>query len=242
MTVSVAFGQKDKTGVEYQNLRGPFVTNPFTHNWFISAGAGVNTWMRLTEVAGENYKGFDKYSYVIQASAGKWLHPYYGVRFNFNYGNVKAGTSLPTGRYTYLRSTGEYMLDFNYWEFGGEIFLHFSNLVGGYKHARFYNAILFAGFGWSRSFAENKTTGKLWKNNEPAMGFGIQNTLRITDGLSYYAEMKAGMMHRNFSLASGGLGRTMIPSFVVGFAYKFKNRLFYTQKSVVDKAVEKAKD
>jgi outer membrane protein OmpA-like peptidoglycan-associated protein len=236
-TVSVAFGRKDKSGIEYQNIRGPFVTNPFGDNWFISAGGGVNTWLRITKVTGETFKGFDKYSYVAQMSVGKWLHPYYGVRINFNYGNVKAGTSLPTGRYTYMRSNGEYMLDFNYWEVGGEIFLHFSNMVGGYKHARFYNAILFAGVGMARSFSTSKTAGEKWDNNEPALGVGIQNTLRLTDGLSLYSEIKAGLMHGNFSLASGGKGRAMIPSITLGMAYKFKDRMFYSKRSAVARAL-----
>ena len=53
MSVASVFAQKDKSGVEYQNLRGPFLTNPFGDNWSVSVGAGINTWARLNTVDGE---------------------------------------------------------------------------------------------------------------------------------------------------------------------------------------------
>jgi outer membrane protein OmpA-like peptidoglycan-associated protein len=236
MAVSVAFAKRDKTGIEYQNLRGPFVTNPFSDNWFMAAGAGVDTWYRLTQVEGETYKGFDEFSYVAQFSIGKWLHPYYGVRVQFNHGNVKAGTSIPIGGYNKLRANGEYVMDFNYWALVGDALLHFSNLVGGYKEARFYNAILFAGVGIARSYGQNLGGGRGY-NNEPALGFGLINTFRIDEGLSIYVEMKGGMMHQNFSLLSGSRGRAMIPSLTLGMSYRFKDRKFYTEKTMIDKAV-----
>jgi outer membrane protein OmpA-like peptidoglycan-associated protein len=239
MAVSVAFGRKDKSGIEYQNLRGPFVTNPFGDNWFISAGAGVDTWYRLTQVEGETYKGFDEFSYVAQFSVGKWLHPYYGVRVQFSHGKVVAGTSIPSGGYNRLRENGQYVMEFNYWAVVADAMLHVSNLIGGYKEARFYNAILFGGFGMARSYGKG-ISGERGYNNEPAMGIGLLNTFRVTSGLSIYSEMKLGMMHQNFSLLSGSKGRASVPSLTVGVAYKFNHRKFYTVESVIDKVIEEA--
>jgi hypothetical protein len=195
--------------------------------------------MRLTQVEGETYKGFDKFSYVAQVSGGKWLHPYYGVRVQFNYGNVRAGTSIPIGGYIKLRDNGKYENDFDYFALVGDLMLHFSNLVGGYKEARLYNAIMFVGVGWARSFGKGLGGGRGY-NNEPALGIGLINTLRIDDGFSIYAEMKMGMMHGNFSLLSGSQGRASIPSLTVGVVYKFENRRFYTVESVIDSAVAEA--
>lgn len=248
LAVTSAFAQKESSGVEYRNLRGPFITNPFGDNWFISAGVGLNTWMRPKPVTGEDFKGLGKGSYVFQLGAGKMLHPYYGVRGQFNYGKIKTKTSL-AGEFT-TPTNGGYMIRFNYWTAEADVLFHFSNAVGGYKEARFYNAILLAGFSYARSFG-NDEDGVKSHNNELAVNFGLLNTLRLAKWLDFYGEMKFSLLRQGFSAESGvhngqvvkgaeGLG--MIPSLTFGFTYKFNNRRFYTAKTTVDKAIAAVTD
>lgn len=235
MTVTAAFAQKDKSGIEYQNQRGPFVTNSFGDNWFISVGAGLNTWMRPKPITGEDIKGFDKGSYLFQVGVGKMLHPYYGVRGQFNYGKIKAGSSFP-GEYTGPAVDGKYTINLNYWTAEADFLFHFSNAVGGYKEARFYNAILLAGVGYARSFGDDVNDAR-HHNNELAFNFGLLNTLRLAKALDFNAEFKFNILRQGFSSEVSAEGVGMIPSLTFGLTYKFNDRKFYTAKSAIDKAV-----
>jgi outer membrane protein OmpA-like peptidoglycan-associated protein len=203
---SVAFAQKDKSGIEYQNLRGPFVSNSFGDNWFISAGAGFDYWAPTLK---KPFSGAGASSYVIQLGAGKWIHPYWGARAQFNYGKTKP---------------------FNYWSLEADGLFHFSNAVGGYKEARFYNAVLVGGFGLTRGFNDQT------HNTEFAINAGLMNTFRLAKGLDAYVEMKAIVSPGHFMNINAG-HLAMIPSLTFGLTYKFKVRTFYTAESIVDKAV-----
>jgi outer membrane protein OmpA-like peptidoglycan-associated protein len=205
-TVSVAFAQKDKSGIEYQNLRGPFITNPFGDNWFISVGAGLDYWAPVLK---KPFSGIGASSYVIQLGAGKWIHPYWGARVQFNYGKTEP---------------------FNYWSLETDGLFHFSNAVGGYKEARFYNAVLVGGFGLTRGFNDRT------HNTELTFNAGLMNTFRLAKGLDAYIEMKAVVSPGHFMGINAG-HLAMIPSLTFGLTYKFKGRTFYTAESVVDNAV-----
>jgi outer membrane protein OmpA-like peptidoglycan-associated protein len=210
MAVTAAFGQKDKSGIEYQNLRGPFITNSFGDNWFISAGGGFDYWAPTVK---KPWSGAGNASWVAQLGVGKWLHPYYGVRAQFNYGKTHP---------------------FNYWSIETDVLFHLSNAIGGYKEARFYNAVLVGGFGYLHGFADNKSN-----DNELTFNAGLMNTFRLASGLDAYLELKAVAAPGRFMAANAGrLG--LIPSATIGLTYKFKDRSFYTAKCAIDKAVGEA--
>lgn len=240
MSVTAVFAQKDKPGVEYRNLRGPFVTNSFGDNWFISIGAGVDTWFRPTTVDAETNKGLNKFAPVFQIGAGKMLHPNYGIRLTGSYGTVKDWTGLQ-GDYTHGAMGGgngrEYELKFNYWTIGADALFHFSNAVGGYKEARFYNTLLIGGVSFAQSCGEDTGEDRI-RNSEFAVNLGLLNNFRLASGLDLNVELKSMIVRQAFSGNGSGLG--MLPSATIGFTYKFNDRRFYTAKTAIDKAVADA--
>ncbi len=243
LAISVVFAaavtvnaQTDKTGADYENLRGPFITNPFWDNWSVSMGAGVNAWVRPSTMNGEEYKGFNKITPMFQLGATKMLAPNYGIRLQGNYGKIKDYTSF-AGVYTKeQKSADKYLLDFNYWTVEADFLFNLSNAIGGYKAARFYNATLFAGFGFGRSSGAD-LAGDRYTDNEFLFNAGLLNTFRITEALDFYAELKANVVSQEFAAknATSEAGQTylastkagLIPSLTVGFTYKFKDRRFY---------------
>lgn len=253
MSVTAAFAAKDKSGIEYQNLRGPFVTNPFGDNWFLSVGAGVNTWFRPSTLGGEEYKGFAQFTPIYQIGFGKMLHPYWGIRFQGNYGQIKDDTSLFgmfTKDYDAANPSDKYRMQFNYWDVEADLLFHFSNAVGGYKEARFYNAILFAGMGYIQAYGDDSFDNH-HVNNELAVNFGWLSTFRLAKGLDLYAELKANVVRQGLSAETvrynntdnyyiGAEGFGMIPSATIGLTYKFKDRKFYTAQTAIDNAVASA--
>ncbi len=234
---AAATAQTDKTGTDYQNLRGPFITNPFWDNWSISIGAGVNAWVRLSTVEWENYKGFNKVTPLFQIGATKMLAPNYGLRLQGNYGKIKDYTTIP-GTYTRELLTDKLLLDFNYWTVEADFLFNLSNAIGGYKAARFYNATLFAGLGYGRS-AGADINGDRTTDGQFLVNAGLMNTFRLTEALDLYAELKANFVSQSFSAANAVVDANaglvyfgpnkvgLIPSLTVGFIYKFKDRRFY---------------
>ena len=233
---AAATAQTAKTGTDYENLRGPFLTNPFWDNWSVSMGAGVNALVRPSTIDGEEYKGFNKVTPLFQLGAAKMLAPNYGVRLQGNYGKIKDYTSF-AGVYTKeQKGTDKYMLDFNYWTVEADFLFNLSNAAGGYKAARTYNATLFAGLGYGRSAGADHD-GDRTTDGQFLVNVGLLNAFRITDAVDFYAELKANFVSQEFAArnvvsdagqiyyASTKTG--VIPSLTVGFTYKFKDRRFY---------------
>lgn len=231
-----AAAQTDRTGADYENLRGPFLTNGFWDNWSISMGAGINAWVRPSTVKGEEYKGFNKVTPMFQLGATKMLAPNYGVRLQGNYGRIKDYTSFTGTSTKEMLEPGKYQLEFNYWTIEADFLFNLSNAIGGYKAARLYNATLFTGFGYGRSAGTN-LEGDRTTRGELLFNAGLLNTFRVTDALDIYAELKANVVSQGFAAGNATTEAGMvyrssdkagvIPSLTVGFIYKFKDRRFY---------------
>lgn len=253
ISVTAVSAQRIRQGADFENLRGPFITNSLGENWFISAGAGINTWYRPSLTGGETFRGFDRVKPVYQLSVGKWVHPYWGFRLQGNYGSIKANTSLH-GMYTRdfdpVDPSGKYTLKFDYWTLEGAVLFNFSNAVGGYKAARFYNAILFAGTGFMHSFGRDAFDNRHTSNNM-AFNFGLLNTLRLARCLDFYAELKANVVRQDFTAATvvfdnppshytGARGWGILPSATFGFIFKLNNHSFIPAKTAMINAVSDA--
>lgn len=253
MFATAVSAQRDRSGVDHQNLRGPFITNSFGENWFISIGAGVNTWYRPVLTDGETFRGFDRVKPVYQLSIGKMVHPYWGFRVQGNYGNIETNTSIHgmyTRHYDPANPADKYLLKFDYWDVEGAALFHFSNAVGGYKAARFYNAILFAGTGYMQSSGRDGFDNK-HTSNHLAFNFGLLNTLRLARCLDFYVELKANVVRQDFTAATvvfdnavghytGAAGWGMLPSATFGFTFKLNNRSFETARNAINSAVAEA--
>ncbi|MGL4806907.1 MAG: OmpA family protein, partial [Bacteroidales bacterium] len=74
-----------------KSKRGPYETNKFFDNWFISAGGGMN----LYEGEEDNQGKFGKrLAPTWDISLGKWITPTVGLRMQYSGGEAKGNTSL----------------------------------------------------------------------------------------------------------------------------------------------------
>ena len=135
MTLTAAFAQENNNRDENGNIvRGPYLTNEFGDNWFISLGAGANTLFSSPDVKW----GFG--GLAIEANVGKWLTPSTGIRFGYrgidNSFKVKSG-------YTTMIDNGSG--DWDAMHYAHADFLwNISNALSGYKETRFWDVVPYA--------------------------------------------------------------------------------------------------
>ena len=77
-------GNRDENG---KVVRGAYETNKFGDNWFIGAGAGVNSWL--------GNGASPKAGVAVDAFVGKWITPTVGVRMGWK--GLKDGASAKDG-------------------------------------------------------------------------------------------------------------------------------------------------
>lgn len=142
-------GNRDANG---KIVRGPYQTNSFGSNWFISVGGGVDVTIDGIRHGGKWDGGVTP---TFDASVGKWFSPVFGARLGYEGFALKAAGEKNSNHLVH-----------------GDILLNASNLFGGYKQTRVYNIIPYLQAGIMAS----KTLGR-----EFEMGAGLLSNFRICD-------------------------------------------------------------
>ena len=77
----VCVSAQDETVIEVQGQKGPYVTNGFWDNWFITAGGGAQVYFGN----GDSHGSFGKrIAPALDISVGKWVTPSVGMRFQYS--------------------------------------------------------------------------------------------------------------------------------------------------------------
>ena len=145
-------------------VRGAYETNKFGDNWFIGAGAGVNSWL----VNGASPKA----GVAVDAFVGKWITPTVGVRMGWK--GLKDGVSAKDG----------YMIadeKFNYNSVHADVLWNLSNLFSGYKETRTWNISVYPTFAYMNAA----------KNKEFGAGIGMLNNFRLGNRVGLYLDLSA---------------------------------------------------
>ena len=179
-------GNRDENG---KIVRGPYETNRFGDNWFISAGGGINLFLQ---------EGFDaKIGPAIDANVGKWFTPSVGMRIGYQgiHAQLWADEPSPLGM-TLDTEKDQYLQKFGYMYFHGDFLWNISNALSGYKETRFWNFVPYLHAGFFRSYG---LKGAKYNDNEFAAGAGLLHNLRLTDRLDLVIDMRAtvvdGVVH-----------------------------------------------
>jgi len=196
-----------------QSQRGPFLTNGFWDNWFISAGVGGNVYF------GENDSELsfgDRISTALDFSVGKWITPCSG--FRFQYAGIDAKGYGPNA--LYADNNGDE--SFNVLNLHADYILNLSNFVGGYKQTRFWQFVPFVGVGWAKSWKEDVNP----EYNEVGVSGGLINKIRLSDALDANLELRGLFVHQRFDGTVGGFKGEGMASATIGLTYKFNRRDF----------------
>lgn len=156
------------------------VTQGFWDNWYVQMGLDMSL---------QNPYGYD-FSQVfpngktfgVDVAAGKWFSPLFGVKAKLNWENgIKL---LENGHANWLapfHQPGVNMDKGGYLALYGEVMLNLHNLFGEYRKNRTWNAILHPRAGADYNFGA--------KDGSPVIGLGLENTCRLNDKWSLYADV-----------------------------------------------------
>uniref|UniRef100_UPI003FF0E766 OmpA family protein n=1 Tax=Candidatus Cryptobacteroides bacterium TaxID=3085639 RepID=UPI003FF0E766 len=154
-------GNRDENG---KVVRGAYETNKFGDNWFIGAGAGVNSWL--------GNGASPKAGVAVDAFVGKWITPTVGVRMGWK--GLKDGVSAKDG-YTIADEK------FNYNSAHVDLLWNLSNLFSGYKETRTWNISVYPTFAYMNAA----------KNKEFGAGIGMLNNFRLGNRVGLYLDLSA---------------------------------------------------
>ena len=211
----VSFSAFSQTAEQQQTKRGPYITNGFWDNWFISAGVGVQDYI------GEYFRKGGSMKQVTPAfdlSVGKWITPIFGARFQLAGLSAKSYTMDASNPFVDGTSNGYYVLKMNYLHYHVDFMLNLSAAIGGYKENRVYEFIPYVGFGGIS--ATNHTSNKL------AFNAGLFNKFRVSKAIDINIDIKGALFNQSFDYQTGGRKGEGIASVTAGITYHFPNRTF----------------
>lgn len=221
---SVSAFAQDETVIEVQGQKGPYVTNGFWDNWFISAGGGAQVYFGVSDDHGDFGK---RIAPALDISVGKWITPSVGLRLQYSGLQAKGWTmnNLPYAQGS-SDAEGYYKEKFNTMNLHGDFLWNISNAIGG-EVDRFWNFIPFAGAGWARS------SGNGTHKNELAVTLGLLHNLRLSDAVDINIEMKSMMVNKRFAYNNRSDGLDGLVSVTAGLTYKFGTRGFQRASDLV---------
>ena len=154
-------GNRDENG---KVVRGAYETNKFGDNWFIGAGAGVNSWL--------GNGASPQAGVAVDAFVGKWITPTVGVRMGWkglkDGASAKDGYTIADEKFTYNRAH----VDLRW---------NLSNLFSGYKETRTWNISVYHTFAYMNAA----------KNKEFGAGIGMLNNFRLGNRVGLYLDLSA---------------------------------------------------
>ena len=198
-------GNRDENG---KVVRGAYETNKFGDNWFIGAGAGVNSWL--------GNGASPKAGVAVDAFVGKWITPTVGVRMGWK--GLKDGVSAKEG-YTIADEK------FNYNSAHVDLLWNLSNLFSGYKETRTWNISVYPTFAYMNAA----------KNKEFGAGIGMLNNFRLGNRVGLYLDLSALTTKADFAGISPR-PKTLVgvlPSATVGLTVNLGKTGFKRHSSVV---------
>ncbi len=149
-----------------------FVTNSFWDNWYGQLGVD----MTLMNPYGTNFKNVfpNGKSFGIDIAVGKWFTPVFGVRAKVNWENG-----------IFKNEKAEWLVKADqvhggFVSFLGDAMFNLHSLLGEYDPDRKWNISVYPRMGLLIS---------LKKEGSPLIGFGINNTFRLNEKWSLYADV-----------------------------------------------------
>ncbi|WP_133640121.1 OmpA family protein [Sphingobacterium paludis] len=202
--------------VEVSTDKYRVVTNRFVDNWFVGAGVGVQYFY------GDHNRQMnfgDRLVPAFELHAGKWFTPGIGARLALNGIQNKGVTqngSHSTG-VIYDASQGLFNQEFKYLNAHADVLFNFTNLFGGYRLDRFYEASPYVGIGYMFTWEEPVA-------NEVSANLGLFNKFRLNRSWDLSLDLRGSLVHDRFDGEEGGRKDEGMLTAAVGLVYKFNKR------------------
>ncbi len=182
--------------------RGPFLTNRFRDNWFISAGGGVNVYFGEAD---QSVKFGKRMAPALDIALGKWFSPALGARLEYSGLKGKGGHHQQSAPFVVssTRST-YYPKEFNYTFIHADFLWNASTSFGGYKEYRRWEFVPFAGFGPAIAATTKQAVNRKATIHELAFTAGLINKVRLAEGLDFNLELRGMLVKQTFDGVTGG--------------------------------------
>lgn len=225
MTFGLTAWAQNETIIGVESRKGPYLTNRFLDNMFLSAAGGVNVYWGEDDAHGSFGK---RLAPALDVALGKWVTPSVGVRLQYSGLRAKGWSR---GRQPYSTGTakeGFFTEKFHTNNLHADLMWNLSNAWGGYREDRFWDVIPYVGFGWAHS---SSITGNGYKKNEIAATTGLLNRMRLTPAVSLNLEVKCMFVNQRYDFASAGGRGGYLGTATLGLAYHFRPRGFSRQSA-----------
>jgi outer membrane protein OmpA-like peptidoglycan-associated protein len=211
------YANRDENG---NIVRGPYETNKFTDNVFVSAGIGTNYYMGEDDFY-RTFKG--RFGLGLDLYIGKWFTPTLGLRFGYSGVNANGYTISADANYvTGQVADGIYKEHFGLMYWHGDVMWSMTNEIWGYKEDRIWNLAPYVSAGWARSY--NCDLNR--HDNEWVMGAGLYNTFRLNDRFDATLDLRGLMSPSRLDGESRDHLIDYMASATVGIAVKLGKSTF----------------
>jgi outer membrane protein OmpA-like peptidoglycan-associated protein len=231
MTLAVLLAAFSLSAFAQGGERGPFLTNRFRDNWFISVGGGVNVYYGEAD---KTVKLKNRMAPALDIAVGKWITPAIGVRLEYSGLKGRGGSPAHAVNAPFLVYpkqlpwVGEYIpKKFRYNFIHADFLWNASTTFGGYKEFRRWEVVPFIGFGPAIASSVKKNA-VYPKQRVRELGFtaGLINKIRITDALDVNVEFRGMLVKQTFDGVVGGKWGEGMGTITAGLTYKFNRRGF----------------
>ena len=218
-----------------KHIRGSYLTNPWYDNWSFTIMGGAQT---IVSGTGDHNTGFDNHTAIVtpavEIMVSKWFTPVIGFRAGFQGFWIEEQFGGKDYNHYALKRDGEdgRHITFNNTYLHGDVMWNFVNSFWGYRQNRFYNIVPYVNFGYMRLVhpEDNIFTGER-RDREFEIGFGLNNTFRITPRLQAVLDLRWGNMDGRYHDVLNG-GRVNHFSAQAGLAYSIEKWYFARSKGI----------
>lgn len=206
VAITSAYAQEDNNRDENGAVvRGPYLTNGFWDNWFVSAAGGANF-----TVSKET-----KFSFggpAIDLNIGKWFTPAVGFRFGLH--GLNNSFDLKPGHTTLIDNGNGNFEFFQY--IHTDLLWNITNTLCGYKETRFWNVVPYVGAGWvglkDPTYKDREGYDEV--NDEWGVAAGVLNNFRISNRLCFCLDFSVLSIRNEVLEVSPWIGENDIFAFM----------------------------
>lgn len=202
--------------VEYVPGKVRYYSDSFKNNWYVSAGAGAQTF--LSERSGNAM-----YTLAMDVAVGKWLSPYLGLRLSAVGGALHYGYPMEENKMSHMRYAGVYM----------DLMWDLFNTFGGYNERRVFTIIPFAGAGGIYAF--HNTTYNRRTYAFPATA-GLKLNFRLSHYVDLFLEGRGVLVGEQFNGVMLGKQVEAVISAIGGITVKLGRDRFKAYNAAADQA------
>lgn len=170
-------------------------------DFFVGIGGGASVYFGEHD---RQMKFHHRLAPAMDVYAGKWITPWFGMRFSYSGGRAAGATNVDTGLVfntgsVYTKDKGKWLWwqEFDYFGVRADFMFNLMSLLGGENPDRFYEISPYVGVG------VNKVYNTPLEETCLGITIGIYNTFRISDSFDIVLDVHGTAVDEKFEHETG---------------------------------------